>query len=246
MGEGSLGYKMKHMVDADAAKAQREGTVSAEVGTPDNPSNKVVTVANVITLCRLVLTVAFVFLFIDSDQRTLALVFYAIAASTDFLDGQVARRTKTVSWVGKIMDPVMDRVLLFSGVLALVITGALPVWVAVFVIGRDAYLFAGSIVLQHFRRRPVDVVYVGKIATALLMVGFCLLLLGQPVLSGLGWTDASWLPGLNSQSACLGIFVVYVGLVFSATAAVVYTVQGIEIAYTSTRERRQAEGEEPS
>ena len=44
-----------------------------------------------------------------------------VAAITDFLDGQIARRTNTVSWVGKIMDPIMDRLLLFTGVLGLVV-----------------------------------------------------------------------------------------------------------------------------
>ena len=63
------------------------------------------------------LTFAFLYLFITGSNRMLALVLYAVAASTDFLDGQVARRTQTVSWVGKIMDPIMDRVLLFTGVL---------------------------------------------------------------------------------------------------------------------------------
>ncbi len=86
-------------------------------------------------------------------HRTSALVCYVVAASTDFLDGQIARRTQTVSWLGKIMDPVMDRVLLFTGVLGLLIVGDLPMWVPAFVIGRDLGLGAGGLILQHFLRR---------------------------------------------------------------------------------------------
>ena len=110
------------------------------VGTSDNPSSQVLTVANLITLCRLGLTIAFLALFAGGHHRTAALVCYVVAATTDFLDGQVARRTQTVSWLGKIMDPIMDRVLLFTGVLGLLIVGELPLWVPVFVIGRDVYL----------------------------------------------------------------------------------------------------------
>lgn len=225
----NLGSQIRSVTDSDAESAQRAGTTTAPVGTPDNPSFKILTVANVITACRLALTIAFLVLFVRGTNRVLALSFYAIAAVTDFLDGQIARRTQTVSWLGKVMDPIMDRVLLFTGVLAIVLTGELPAWVAVLVIGRDCYLGIGAFILQKYRRRPVDVVYIGKVTTALLMFGFCDLLLGAPIVPGLGLANVSWLPGLNAQPAALGIFFVYAGLVCSITTAVIYTREGIEI-----------------
>lgn len=225
----SLGSQIRSAADSDAESAQQNGTTTAPVGTPENPSFKILTVANVITACRLALTIAFLVLFIQGTNRILALCFYAIAAVTDFLDGQIARRTQTVSWLGKVMDPVMDRVLLFTGVLSIVLTGELPVWVAVLVIGRDCYLAVGALILQKYRRRPVDVVYIGKVTTALLMFGFCDLLLGAPVVPGLGLVDVAWLPGLNAQPSALGIFFVYAGLVCSITTAVIYTREGIQI-----------------
>ena len=180
-------------------------------------------------------------MFVTDTNRVLSLVCYTVAAVTDFLDGQVARRTQTVSWVGKIMDPIMDRVLLFTGVLGLVITGELPVWVAIFVIGRDACLAAGAHILQRYRRRPVDVVFIGKVTTALLMFGFCDLLLGLPVVEGLGLVPLDWLPGLNGSADCLGIFSVYAGVVCSAITATIYTRQGLAIR----REALDAQGGAP-
>ncbi|MCH3957553.1 MAG: CDP-alcohol phosphatidyltransferase family protein [Olsenella sp.] len=225
----SLGSQIRSVTDANAESAQRAGTTTAPVGTPDNPSFKILTVANVITACRLALTIAFLVLFVQRTDRVLALYFYAIAAVTDFLDGQIARRTQTVSWLGKVMDPIMDRVLLFTGVLAIMLTGELPVWVAILVIGRDCYLAVGALILQKYRRRPVDVAYIGKLTTALLMFGFCDLLLGAPVVPGLGIFDVAWLPGLNAQSAAVGIFFVYAGLICSMTTAVIYTREGLQI-----------------
>ena len=227
---------IRRIADADAAERQRAGKSDVPVGTSGNPSTQILTVANVITFCRLALTIVFLVLFVGREHRSVALVCYVVAAATDFLDGQVARRTQTVSWLGKIMDPIMDRVLLFTGVLGLLAVGELPVWVPIFVIGRDVYLAVGGLILQKYRVRPLDVTYVGKAATALLMAGFCDLLLGLPVLSALQLTDASWLPLLNGQDAPLGMLLVYAGVICSVVAAVIYTVQGALVLRASKQE----------
>lgn len=198
------------------------------IGTSDYPSNKIFTISNFITFTRLVLTFVFLYLFITNENRYIALIIYAIAASTDWLDGQIARMTKTVSWLGKMMDPVVDRALLFTGVLGLVGRGELPIWVCILIIGRDVYLAGGNLIVHRYHRRPIDVVYTGKIATALLMSGFSLMLLGLPVVEGPQLFDASVtaLPGLNGQPVPLGIFFVYAGCVFSLITAVLYTIKG--------------------
>lgn len=232
--------EIKEIADADAAERQRSGRSDVPVGTSGNPSTEILTLANVITFCRLGLTCAFLVLFAGGTHRTLALVCYVVAATTDFLDGQIARRTQTVSWLGKIMDPIMDRVLLFTGVIGLLIVGELPAWVPVFVIGRDVYLALGGMVLQRYQKRPVDVSYVGKAATALLMFGFCDLLLGLPRIEGLGLVDVPWLPGLNDQGAALGILFVYAGVVFSAATALIYTREGIALRRRALEERGEA------
>ena len=133
------------------------------------------------------------------------------------MDGQIARMTKTVSWLGKVMDPICDRALRFTGVLGLVVRGELPIWVCVLIIGRDIYLGIGTLIVRHYHRRPIDVVFPGKIATALLMTGFSLMLLGFPVIDGLHLLSSTLtaFPGLNGSSVPLGIFFVYGGVIFS-------------------------------
>ena len=198
------------------------------IGTSDYPSNKIFTISNFITAARLVLTFVFLYLFVTDVNRYVALAIYAIAASTDWLDGQIARMTKTVSWLGKMMDPVVDRALLFTGVLGLVMREELPVWVCVVLIGRDVYLACGNLVVRRYHKRPIDVVYSGKAATALLMVGFSFMLLGLPLVEGPRLIEgaSAFLPGLGGDEVPLGMFFVYLGVCFSLLTAVVYTVKG--------------------
>lgn len=212
-----------------------EPDTSAPLGSSENPSSKILTLANAFTVMRMLLTCAFLALFTMNVNRPLAIATYAIAACTDWADGQVARRTQTVSWFGKLLDPVCDRFLLFTGVLGLVIRGELPAWVAVLVIARDAYLALGALIVRRYRERPVDVVYIGKVTTALLMFGFCDLLLGLPVIEGLGICDISWLPALNSVGGPVGLLFVYAGCVMSVITAIVYTVEGIAIVRESIK-----------
>ena len=200
------------------------------IGTSDYPSNKIFTISNFITFTRLILTGVFLYLFVTDFNRYVALVIYAVAASTDWLDGQIARMTKTVSWLGKLLDPIVDRALLFCGVVGLVAREELPLWICLAIVGRDIYLFLGNFVVKRDHKRPIDVVFVGKLATALLMSGFTLMLLGLPVLDGLGIVPDSltWLPGLNCTPVPLGIFFVYAGVCCSLLTGLVYTVKGLQ------------------
>ena len=198
------------------------------IGTSEYPSNQIFTISNFITFLRLVLTVVFLYLFVTDFNRYVALVIYAVAASTDWLDGQIARMTHTVSWLGKMLDPVVDRALLFTGVLGLVWRAELPVWICVAIIARDAYLACGNAVVRRYHKRPIDVVYTGKAATALLMTGFSFMLLGLPVIQGpaLFPSLGAILPGLDGTAQPFGIYLVYLGVVFSLVTAVVYTAKG--------------------
>ena len=238
---------IKGAVAPDAAAMQAMGTTTDPIGTSNNPSHQILTVANVITFTRLILTGVFFFLFTQRNPETrgLAVTLYTIAAITDFLDGYIARATNTVSWLGKVMDPIMDRVLLFTGVIALVVIGELPLWVALIVVGRDIILFFGTLWLRVYQTRPMDVIFIGKVATAFLMFGFADMLINAPRVQGFGITDAAWLPGFNSDVVAVGIYCVYIGLCFSVVTAITYYRDGLRIrraALDAEALKRQKQG----
>lgn len=181
-------------------------------------------VANLITIVRLILVPFFFIVLVGDGERSrlAAFVIYAIAGSTDWIDGQLARRTHTVTQFGKIVDPLVDRLLLASGVLGLYLIGVLPIWIPIVLVLRDVYLLYGAFVLEKYRV-ILPVTYVGKLTTAVLLVGFSLLIAGWPIRPGLGLVESSWLPGFGTEAYSGGIWLVYAGTALSLSAAVHYT-----------------------
>lgn len=192
--------------------------------------DKVFTVPNVITLARLLLLPVFLWLLFCTPYNVAALIVFAVAASTDWVDGQIARRTHQVSKLGKLFDPLVDRLLIAVGVISVFLLGRLALWILIYLIARDVLLLAGGKFLLATRGEVPPVVYVGKFATAFLMFGFCFLLLGMPVLPGLGIDAAPlWLAGFGAQPAYLGTWLIYAGLICSVIALAIYVVKGVRL-----------------
>jgi len=195
---------------------------STESEPPDH-TRDVYTVANIVTLLRLILVPIFFAVMITGENDVLAFALFAIAASTDWLDGQIARRTGTVTALGKAIDPLVDRLLIASGVLGLYVIDRLPLWIMIALFARDIYLGFGAWRLEQHHHR-LAVTFAGKVTTALLLIGFSDLILNWPMVPGLNLVDSPALPGFGSSEAALGIWFVYAGLVFSLISAIQYTV----------------------
>lgn len=192
-------------------------------GATEEVTHRIFTLANIISFVRLLMVPAYLVLLLNGYDLAATLVF-AVAAATDFLDGQIARRTHTVSRLGQLLDPAIDRILMITGVLGVFIVGRIPLWVIVVVVVRDLYLLiGGGILLSRFRIR-VPVIYPGKFATTFLFVGFAGLLLNWPLVPGLGLTEAAWLPGFSDGMVSWGIWFIYAGLILSLGVTVYYSV----------------------
>lgn len=185
------------------------------------------TVPNLISFIRLCMAPVYLLL-LSRGENAAAAILFGIAASTDFVDGQIARRTHTVSKLGQLLDPAVDRVLMITAVFGLMLVGRLPVWIVVVVLLRDLLLLiGGAFLLQRYNVR-VAVIYPGKFATTFLFVGFAGLLLNVPQVAGLGVCDIAWLPGLNPLTWSWGIWPVYAGLFLGAFTTTYYVVKGFQ------------------
>lgn len=143
----------------------------------DGSLDRVWTVPNVISFARIMLLGLFCWLLFGPDLRIAATVVLMVVGATDFLDGYLARRLHQVSTMGKVLDPLADRLVLVTGVIAITVYGAVPVWLAVVVLGREVLVSAAVMVLAALKVRRIDVLWVGKAGTFGLLCCFPLFLL---------------------------------------------------------------------
>ncbi|MDR3885381.1 CDP-alcohol phosphatidyltransferase family protein [Senegalimassilia sp.] len=188
-------------------------------------TNRIFTIPNVISFIRLCMVPVYMVLLLNGYDL-LATFMFALAAGTDWIDGQLARRTNCVSKLGQLLDPAVDRVLMSCGVIGLMLVGRLPIWIVVVVLGRDLMLLVGGAYLLKRYHERVAVIYPGKVATTFLFVGFAGLLLNMPLIGGLGWFEASWLPGFGSEACSWGIWFVYAGLLLGLFTTLYYVLAG--------------------
>lgn len=191
--------------------------------TEESVSTKILTIPNLISFARLCLVPVYFYALL-SGHNIAATIVFAFAAATDFVDGQVARRTHSVSKLGKLLDPAVDTILMISGVLGAFIIGTLPLWIMVLIFARELFLLIGGAVLLSRFSISVPVIYPGKFATTFLFFGIAGLLLNAPLVPGLGLVDASWLPGFGHSECSWGIWSVYIGLALQIGVTIYYCV----------------------
>jgi cardiolipin synthase len=135
------------------------------------------TVPNLITFLRFLCIPVFVWLTTAGDYGR-AVIILIVLGSTDWVDGYIARRFNQISKVGTWLDPVADRLSLIIIAATFVATGIAPGWLVYGILVPDAILILTALFLFHGNPR-LDVTVVGKIRTAVFLVGTPLLLLSR-------------------------------------------------------------------
>jgi cardiolipin synthase len=139
-------------------------------GTPAGSGSRVLTIPNAISALRIALIPVFVALIVDENTTTAGLIMFGLVVATDWVDGTIARRTGQVSELGKVLDPVADRLAIAAGLIALAVRGVFPVWAAVLILVRDVAVLVVGVFLLTRRHVRIEVRWIGKVATFSLMV----------------------------------------------------------------------------
>lgn len=159
--------------------------------------SEVLNIPNVLSFLRIALVPVFLWLLLE-EMFVSAITVLAIAGLTDFLDGYLARKLNQTTKLGKMLDPVADRLYIFATLLALSATGYVPWWLAGLVILRDLLMLISLPVLASVGHRSLPVHYLGKASTFALLYAFPLLLMGKIfteaafIITPLAWAFALW------------------------------------------------------
>ena len=163
-------------------------------------SAKLLNIANVLTVIRIVFIPVFVWLLLrnggeSAASRWLALLMFIALMVTDFVDGRLARSRNLITDFGKIADPSADKALMISALVGLNIIGHLWWWVTCLIVIREIGITLWRMAMLH-RGLVVPASKGGKLKTALQSLAVSLFLMPLP-----GWTD--WLTGIVMAAAVI-------------------------------------------
>ncbi len=161
--------------------------------------DRILTVPNLISLARLAGVPVFLWLLFSQDERYAAAWLWGLLGATDWVDGWWARRFDVVSEFGKLIDPVTDRVVLITGILAVGIDGSVPWWLVGAALAREVLVAVAGLVLGVLGARRIDVTWWGKVATFGLYFAFPFLLAGASDVGIADWFRwAGWIIAVPS------------------------------------------------
>jgi len=174
---------------------------------------------NKLTVARLGLTFAFVACFGMNflGCMTVAFVIFLMAAITDYLDGEIARRANLITDFGKLMDPLADKILTAAAFICLTGFGAIPEWAVILIISRE-FLITGLRSLAASKGLVLPAEKLGKHKTTWQMITIIFFLM---LLSIAEWTQfpilgLAWNAGTIVLVPVTVILSVYSGLAYLA------------------------------
>lgn len=156
-------------------------------------TDRILTIPNLLSFLRIALIPVFVTLIVDPDTTEAGLALFVVVLATDWVDGAIARATGQVSELGKVLDPMADRLAIAAGLIALVVRDAFPLWAALLILLRDVAVLVAGLVLLSKRRARIEVRYLGKVATFALMAAIACIAWGTlgyalaPAALACGW-----------------------------------------------------------
>jgi CDP-diacylglycerol--glycerol-3-phosphate 3-phosphatidyltransferase len=180
-----------------------------------------VNLPNAITVVRILLAPVFIWMLLadaghDGGLRWAAAVLFIVAIATDWVDGAIARKHGLITDLGKLLDPIADKVLTGGALVALSILGELPWWVTLVVLVREIGITVHRMVVAT--DHVVAAAWMGKLKTVAQSIAISLALLPFDVFLG-DWVF--WVNGVTM------------------TVAVVLTVaSGIDYILTEVKARR--------
>lgn len=138
-------------------------------------------IPNILTIFRIFLIPFFIFLFFSGAENSMiyAFIVFFIAGITDILDGFLARKLNMVSDVGKVLDPLADKMMLISVLICLASIDLVPIWLLILVMIKELTMVYGGVYLYfHQTNIIIPANKYGKFATIAFYLAIAFVLLG--------------------------------------------------------------------
>ncbi len=153
----------------------------------DMEVDRILTAPNAITTVRLLCVPLFLVLLFHYESRGWAAFLLGCLASTDWIDGYVARRFNQTSTFGKMYDPTVDRFMMVVSIVAIIIDGSVPLWFAWTILTREVLVSLWVVYITFNSGKRMNVTWYGKVGTFFNMMAFPYFLFANET----SWTD-SW------------------------------------------------------
>ena len=138
---------------------------------------------NKLTVLRVIMVPFFVFFMLTdvggAANKWIALAIFVIASLTDMLDGKIARKYNLVTNFGKFMDPLADKLLVCSAMIAFIELDLIPAWIVIIIIARE-FIISGFRLIAAEKNVVIAAGMSGKIKTTVQMIMCCLLIARLP------------------------------------------------------------------
>lgn len=129
-----------------------------------------------LTLCRFALIPIYISFFLN-DHIIYAFFVLLLAGLTDILDGYIARKTKQVTQLGSMLDPLADKLMMMVAVLSLVMINYIPLVAAIAMFFREIGMITFSAIFYFRGKKPVPANIMGKLTTVLYFVAIFFIVL---------------------------------------------------------------------
>ena len=187
--------------------------------------NKFWNVPNALTLLRLFLVpiMLLCFFLIPGRDHLAAMIIFLVASLTDMLDGIIARTTHQITQYGIVLDPLADKLLKISTLVAFAIVGILPIWLVAVLITLDVgMIITGACLFKQKITIPSNIF--GKIGTLIMTIGLLMCFFDD---------------SLNPWN----LYVLYLGLIIIVTSLIVYIVLNYKRVFFKNNTTQETQGD---
>lgn len=177
--------------------------------------NKVLNISNILSVFRILLIYPFAVALLN-EENILAFLIGSLAVISDAMDGYFARRFQFSTEIGKVLDPLADKLLMATAAIILLYQGRMPVWFGVFILSRDLILLLGGLYATKLTRKVLSSNILGKTAAFTLSVAVAAMVLGIDLI--IVWT-------------------MWISFAFLVASLIVYLARAVKIARDAKLEK---------